>query len=299
MSTPTPVSGDYPHLNVNPADLLNIADNYTELAARVSTISPQAADEIQRIIATHGPMGYPVAVGIAAGLVAQEGPVLAKGADFTQYAQRFTEHAATYQSQDTDGADQMNALTQGHNGNSTTYRGAERADYHGGGGVQMVDNRTPLPQEPSPPVPKPPYQVAPGGQPQVGPFPVPPELAQATPSLIRPIDPTGGLLTPPTVSTAPEGPPEILPGKPIPGIQAAGPPAPAPAPAPSPWRHPGCTDQQWRDAWLLYEGTGAGMGASLAFGPEAAIPAWVAGIPVEIAEGDQIIACTEPPPAHR
>jgi hypothetical protein len=41
------------------------------------------------------------------------------------------------------------------------------------------------------------------------------------------------------------------------------------------------------------------MGASLAFGPEAAIPAWVAGIPIEIAQGDQIIACTEPPPAHK
>jgi hypothetical protein len=42
-------------------------------------------------------------------------------------------------------------------------------------------------------------------------------------------------------------------------------------------------------------GTAAGMGVSIPFGPEAFIPAWVAGIPVELAQLDTIIACTEPP----
>jgi hypothetical protein len=91
-------------LNVRPADLHKSADDYTELAARVSAISPQAADELTRIIATHGVMGYPAAVGIAAGLAAQETALDAKSADFTRYASRLTEHAITYASTDAEGA---------------------------------------------------------------------------------------------------------------------------------------------------------------------------------------------------
>ncbi len=91
-------------LNVRPADLHKSADDYTELAARVAAISPQAADELTRIIATHGVMGYPAAVGIAAGLAAQETALDAKSADFTRYAARLTEHAITYASTDAEGA---------------------------------------------------------------------------------------------------------------------------------------------------------------------------------------------------
>lgn len=91
-------------LNVNPADLHKSADDYTELATRVAAISPQAADELTRIIATHGVMGYPAAVGIAAGLASQEAALDAKAADFTRYARRFTEHAATYVRTDADAA---------------------------------------------------------------------------------------------------------------------------------------------------------------------------------------------------
>jgi len=88
-------------LNVNPADLVRVADAYNELAARAAQISPQAAVEVQRIAETHGPMGYPTAVGITAGLAMREGALQAKVADFTTYAQRFTEHAATYTDEDT------------------------------------------------------------------------------------------------------------------------------------------------------------------------------------------------------
>jgi len=94
-------------LNVNQADLLRAADDYTELAARAAAISPQAVAEVTRIIETHGPMGYPVAVGIVAGLAPREAQVAAKIVDFGQYAQRLTEHAAIYQRTDADGASRM------------------------------------------------------------------------------------------------------------------------------------------------------------------------------------------------
>lgn len=91
-------------LNVNPADLLCTADAYTELAARAAQISPQVAAEVQRIADTHGPMGFPAAIGIAVGLANAEEPLNAKVAAFQTYSQRFTEHAATYTAQDHEAA---------------------------------------------------------------------------------------------------------------------------------------------------------------------------------------------------
>jgi Excreted virulence factor EspC, type VII ESX diderm len=97
-------------LNVNPADLVWVADAYTELAARAALICPQAAAEAQRVAETHGPMGYPAAVGIAAGLAMREGPMQAKVADFHTYSQRFTEHAAAYTNADKRAAAAIRAL---------------------------------------------------------------------------------------------------------------------------------------------------------------------------------------------
>ncbi|WGI35970.1 type VII secretion target (plasmid) [Mycolicibacterium aubagnense] len=91
-------------LNVNPADLLKTADSYTELANRVAAMSPRVADEVQRVVATHGPMGYPVAVGILRGMVPADQAATAKAADFGKHAERFTEHAAAYSSRDAEGA---------------------------------------------------------------------------------------------------------------------------------------------------------------------------------------------------
>lgn len=91
-------------LNVNTADLLRAADTYTGLADRTSQISPQAHAEVQRITATHGPMGYPAAVGIATALANAEKPLNAKAVDFQTYSQRFTEHAATYTTEDREAA---------------------------------------------------------------------------------------------------------------------------------------------------------------------------------------------------
>ncbi|OOK65260.1 hypothetical protein BZL29_7699 [Mycobacterium kansasii] len=96
-----------PELNVNPADLERFANAYSELAQRTAQISPQAATEVQRVMQTHGPMGYPTALGIAAGLAKAEGPVQAKVADFNNYAQRFTEHSATYTKADQTGAQEL------------------------------------------------------------------------------------------------------------------------------------------------------------------------------------------------
>ena len=108
-------------LNVNPTDLLRFADAYGELAARAAQISPQAAIEVQRIADTHGPMGYPTAVGIAAGLAKAEKPLHAKVADFESYSRRFVEHAATYTTQDHQAAQRYSSpldtpiLPAGHN----------------------------------------------------------------------------------------------------------------------------------------------------------------------------------------
>lgn len=90
------------HLDVRPEDLLNAADDYSQLAAQLKTLSPQAAAEVQRIIDTHGPMGYPAALGIAQSLAAHEGKIDAKSGDLLRNAQRLTEHARAYSGQDAD-----------------------------------------------------------------------------------------------------------------------------------------------------------------------------------------------------
>lgn len=87
-------------VNVTPASLLQTADAYNALATRATLIFPQAVTEIQRVIESHGPIGYPTAVGITAGLAVREGPLNAKINDFATYSQRFTEHAATYARED-------------------------------------------------------------------------------------------------------------------------------------------------------------------------------------------------------
>ena len=99
------------HLNVNPADLFRAADDYTELAARTAQLPAQALAEIQRIAASHGPMGFPTALGIAAGMAARESAVQAKAAQFEQYAHTFTGHAAAYIDQDRAAAATFDALT--------------------------------------------------------------------------------------------------------------------------------------------------------------------------------------------
>jgi hypothetical protein len=93
-------------LNVDPRDLLRVAASYQELGLRAQLISPQAQAEVQRIADTHGLIGMPTAVGIAAGMANAEGPLNQKIKDFDEYSQRFTEHAATYTSQDKEAADQ-------------------------------------------------------------------------------------------------------------------------------------------------------------------------------------------------
>lgn len=89
-------------LDVNPADLLRAADTYTGLAERISQLSPRAAAEVARVADTHGPIGCPTAVGIAAGIANAEPPLHARVIDFQSYSQRFADHAATYTTEDHD-----------------------------------------------------------------------------------------------------------------------------------------------------------------------------------------------------
>jgi hypothetical protein len=89
-------------LDANPADLQRAAQNYAELHASATTLGPHAVDEVQRIIATHGPIGYPLAIGVVAGLARRQAALNAKANDFATYNQRLTEHAAAYQDQDHD-----------------------------------------------------------------------------------------------------------------------------------------------------------------------------------------------------
>ena len=97
-------------LDVEPADLTRVAGEYAGLQAAASAIGPQAADEVNRIIASHGPMGYPVAVGVVAGLARRQAQVDAKAADFGVYSQRFEEHAEAYRDGDHQGAQRFEAL---------------------------------------------------------------------------------------------------------------------------------------------------------------------------------------------
>ena len=77
--------------------------------------------------------------------------------------------------------------------------------------IQLVDNTTQAP--------------TPGTQPQIGPFPVPPQVAaSAPPGPPRPVDPTGGLLTPQNLPPAPPAPN-------IPGVKPTAPPAAPPLPS--------------------------------------------------------------------
>ena len=98
-------------LDVNPADLTNVADQYAQLQAAAASISPQAVDEVNRIIASHGPMGYPVAVGVIAGLARRQAQLERKATDFGVYATRFNEHAAAYQTGDLDGASRIRSVS--------------------------------------------------------------------------------------------------------------------------------------------------------------------------------------------
>lgn len=167
-------------LNVNPADLLRAADAYADLAAQAARISPLAAAEVQRIADTHGPMGYPAAVGIAAGLANAQGPLLAKIGDFTTYTQRLTEAAATYTTTDGAVATPFDSLTFGDDKDPTknpTKDTAKDPDGH----VREASwdkNRAPVP-------------LAPGVEVDPGPrwtdkklFPTPPSAADVKQSSI-------------------------------------------------------------------------------------------------------------------
>jgi Excreted virulence factor EspC, type VII ESX diderm len=95
-------------LNVNPADLQRVAGDYAEIQAHAAAVGPQTVEEVRRIIATHGPMGYPVALGVATGLARRQAALDAQAARFGEHSQRFTEHAATYATEDRDAAHRYN-----------------------------------------------------------------------------------------------------------------------------------------------------------------------------------------------
>ena len=157
-------------LDVNPADLRNVAEQYTQLQTAAASLGPQAVDEVSRIIASHGAMGYPVAVGVVAGLARRQAALEKKAADFGTYATRFQEHAASYELGDREGAE----LLRDREGEPDTK-----------GEVQAVSNDIPLSpaDDPDPPHGKDPRywidasklihvpdgELAPYGTQQVGP----------------------------------------------------------------------------------------------------------------------------------
>ncbi|WP_255799658.1 type VII secretion target [Mycobacteroides abscessus] len=95
-------------LDVNPADLDAVAARYGELGTEMSTLPARGIEQINQVIATHGVMGYPVAVGMAAGMVKADEKLAAKIKDFVDHHQRtFIEHAATYRATDAGGASEI------------------------------------------------------------------------------------------------------------------------------------------------------------------------------------------------
>jgi hypothetical protein len=123
------------HLNVNPAQLLATAVDYDELSVRTALLSPRATAEVQRIADSHGLIGYPTALGVAAALANAEQPVMTKAADFQTYSQHLTEHAATYTDQDERGARDLKA-----------------AEFHTDHPESNVGPRQPQPNHPKPPL---------------------------------------------------------------------------------------------------------------------------------------------------
>jgi len=94
----------WPKLNVELGDLNRAANDYAELQARAEAIGPRAIEEVHRIIATHGSMGYPVAVSVVTGLARRQAAVDAQAVRFGEHSRRFTEHAAAYTAQDHENA---------------------------------------------------------------------------------------------------------------------------------------------------------------------------------------------------
>jgi hypothetical protein len=93
-----------PQLNVELGDLHRAAGDYAELQARAAAIGPRSVEEVQRIIATHGPVGYPVAVGVVTGLARRQAAVDAQAVRFGEHGRLLTEHAAAYAAQDHENA---------------------------------------------------------------------------------------------------------------------------------------------------------------------------------------------------
>lgn len=104
QTTSAPHGTGQGQLNVETGDLHHAADQYLQLQAAATVIGPQAVAEVQRIIDSHGAMGYPVAVGVLTNLARREVALAKKTTDFGVYAERFNEHAATYLDQDQAGA---------------------------------------------------------------------------------------------------------------------------------------------------------------------------------------------------
>ncbi len=87
-------------LNVNPRDLIAVADAYAELSRRLPQLASRTVEEMQNVLATHGPMGYPVAAGIASGTGPAVGELESLAGKFADYSQRFDGSAGEYAAED-------------------------------------------------------------------------------------------------------------------------------------------------------------------------------------------------------
>lgn len=95
------------NLNVNPADLIRASDEYAELSTQAAKFGPHALEEVQKVMTTHGAMGYPLAVGLLQGLAKSEAKITAKANDFLGHSEKLAEHAHTYTRSDHEGATRM------------------------------------------------------------------------------------------------------------------------------------------------------------------------------------------------
>ena len=107
MTSPTTGHGG---LNVNPADLLRASDEYAELATQAAKFGPLALEEVQKVLTTHGAMGYPLAIGLLEGLAKSEARITAKANDFTSHSEKLAEHAHTYSQSDHENATRISGF---------------------------------------------------------------------------------------------------------------------------------------------------------------------------------------------
>ncbi len=87
-------------VNVNPADLVAVADRYAELSRVARQAPARFVSQVGDVEASHGTMGYPVALGTLAAAAGAQPGLEELAERLSQYSQRFDDSASAYPDED-------------------------------------------------------------------------------------------------------------------------------------------------------------------------------------------------------